>query len=155
MVERIGKHHSLMEQAISASKRATCPRGQSGCVVAKNGVVITTAYNGSVEGESHCDEIGCDVQNNTCVRSIHAEINAIINAHIIGASVYNADWYITKTPCNNCAPVIRRLKPTSIHVINRKNTHKDYGPIQKKWAEWAASKGISFCVYEEEEFNML
>ncbi len=48
----------FMEVANSISKRATCDRGRSGCVIAKNKHILVSGYVGSPAGLPHCDDVG-------------------------------------------------------------------------------------------------
>ena len=48
----------FMELANTASKRATCDRGRSGCVIVKDRQLLVTGYVGSPSGLPHCDEVG-------------------------------------------------------------------------------------------------
>lgn len=132
---RLGIDDYLWHLAFEAAKRGTCDRLRAGCVIARNGKVIATGYNGSADGEPHCDDVGHELvlvtapidkgflgppppiprlpqePSRHCVRAIHAEVNAIINAASIGISIAHADWYITGVPCQGCSCIISRLKP--------------------------------------------
>lgn len=86
----------FMEIARTVAKRATCDRGRSGCVIAKNKQIVCTGYVGSPQGLPHCDEIGHQFKQmthedgsvtNHCVRTVHAEQNAICQAAKLGVSV--------------------------------------------------------------------
>ncbi len=97
------------------AKRGTCDRGRSGCVIAKNKQIIAAGYVGSPIGEEHCDEIGHLFQKRLnpdgstsmhCVRTVHAEQNAICQAAKRGASVDGATLYCKMTPCPVCAKMI-------------------------------------------------
>lgn len=88
--------------AQQASTRATCPRKQVGCVIVKNKTIIATGYNGSLPRESHCDSHGCFIQDNHCVRTIHAETNAINQAAKNGVSLKGSSIYCNVEPCWNC-----------------------------------------------------
>ena len=77
-------------QALLISNRATCNRAKVGAVLVKDNKVIATGYNGSVSGTDHCLEDGCLMVEGHCVRTIHAEVNAILQA------------YVTHFPCLNC-----------------------------------------------------
>ena len=90
---------SLAQQA---STRATCPRKQVGCVIVKDKTIISTGYNGSLPNESHCDTHGCFIQDNHCVRTIHAETNAINQAAKNGVSLKGATIYCNVEPCWGC-----------------------------------------------------
>ena len=93
----------FLKLAMLASERATCPRMHCGCVLVKNKNVISTGYNGSIPGDEHCDDVGCLVVDNHCVRTVHAEMNALIQAARHGNSVEGASAYVTNMPCTTCA----------------------------------------------------
>ena len=86
-----------------ASERATCPRMHCGCVLVKDKNVIATGYNGSIPGDEHCEDAGCVMVDNHCVRTVHAEMNALIQAARRGHAVEGASAYVTNMPCTTCA----------------------------------------------------
>lgn len=88
--------------AIQASTRSTCPRKQVGCVIVKEKAIVATGYNGSLPGEAHCHTHGCFLQDNHCIRTIHAETNAINQAAKNGISLNNAAIYCNVEPCWSC-----------------------------------------------------
>ena len=99
----------------TVGKRATCSRGRSGCVIAKDGHVIATGYVGVPSGLPDCDEVGHlfqsvinsdDTISEHCIRTVHAEQNAICQAAKFGISVNGATLYCTMTPCRVCAMLI-------------------------------------------------
>lgn len=105
----------FMELANSASKRATCDRGRSGCVIVKDRQLLVTGYVGSPAGLPHCDEVGhlfrqfIDADghiSNHCVRTVHAEQNAICQAARRGIALDGATLYCRMTPCRTCAMLI-------------------------------------------------
>lgn len=93
----------FLKLAMLASERATCPRLHCGCVLVRNKYVITTGYNGSIPGLPHCEEVGCLLEDDHCVRTIHAEQNAILQAARYGVSVDGTTAYVTNMPCVSCA----------------------------------------------------
>ena len=93
----------FLKLAMLASERATCPRMHCGCVLVKNKNVISTGYNGSIPGDEHCEDAGCILVENHCVRTVHAEMNALIQAARRGNSVDGATAYITNMPCTTCS----------------------------------------------------
>ena len=93
----------FLKLAMLASERATCPRMHCGCVIVKNNHVLATGYNGSVAGQPHCEDVGCLVENNHCIRTNHAEINALVQAANQGDSVEGSTIYITNLSCTTCA----------------------------------------------------
>ena len=105
----------FMEVCEAIAKRATCDRGRSGCVIARDNQLLVTGYVGSPPGLPHCDEAGHffkktihDDGNVTqhCVRTIHAEQNAICQAAKRGISLNNATLYCRMTPCRVCCMLI-------------------------------------------------
>lgn len=105
----------FMEVANAIAKRATCDRGRSGCVIARDRQILVTGYVGSPVGFPHCDEVGHlfkkvihDDNNITqhCVRTVHAEQNAICQAARRGIGLEGATLYCRMTPCRTCAMLI-------------------------------------------------
>ena len=93
----------FLKLAMLASERATCPRMHCGCVLVKNKNVISTGYNGSIPGDEHCEDAGCMMVDNHCVRTVHAEMNALVQAARRGNAVDGASAYVTNMPCTTCA----------------------------------------------------
>ena len=105
----------FMEVMEAISKRATCDRGRSGCVIAKDKQLLSTGYVGSPIGLPHCDEIGHQMKKmihedgkvtEHCVRTVHAEQNAICQAAKRGISLNGSTIYSRMTPCRVCAMLI-------------------------------------------------
>jgi len=96
----------FLKLAMLASERSTCPRMHCGCVLVRDRFVLATGYNGSLPGHPHCDDVGCLVVDNHCVRTNHAEINALVQASIHGVSVKGATAYITNMSCTTCAKAL-------------------------------------------------
>lgn len=95
--------------------RGTCDRGKSGCVITKNKRIISTGYVGSPVGISHCDESGHEMhtvrhedghETRHCIRTAHAEQNAIVSAARFGTALKGATLYCKMTPCYVCAKMI-------------------------------------------------
>lgn len=105
----------FMEVARTIAKRATCDRGRSGCVIARNKQILVTGYVGSPVGLPHCDEVGHFFKQvthedgkvtNHCVRTVHAEQNAICQAARLGIPLEGSTLYCRMTPCRTCAMLI-------------------------------------------------
>ncbi len=96
----------FLKLAMLASERATCPRMHCGCVLVKDRYVLSTGYNGSLPGAPHCDTDGCLIVNGHCVRTNHAEINAICQATRHGVTLAGATAYVTNLPCTSCAKAL-------------------------------------------------
>jgi len=105
----------FLELADAASRRATCDRGKSGCVIVRDKQVLATGYVGSPAGLPHCDDVGHlmkkVIQENGeisehCLRTVHAEQNAICQAAKRGISIEGATVYTRMTPCRTCAMLL-------------------------------------------------
>lgn len=96
----------FLKLAMLASERATCPRMHCGCVLVKDRYVLSTGYNGSLPGSPHCEDEGCLVVDNHCVRTNHAEMNAICQAARHGMSLDGATAYVTNMPCTTCSKAL-------------------------------------------------
>ncbi|PIE98200.1 MAG: cell division protein DedD [Treponema sp.] len=105
----------FMEVCQSIAKRATCNRGRSGCVIAKDKQILVTGYVGAPSGLPHCDDVGHKFKKMThedgsvtqhCVRTVHAEQNAICQAAKRGISIDGATLFCKMTPCRTCAMLI-------------------------------------------------
>lgn len=105
----------FMEVCRTVAKRATCDRGRSGCVIALDNQILVTGYVGSPMGLPHCDEVGHQFKKmqhedgsvtQHCVRTVHAEQNAICQAAKRGIAIDGATLYCKMTPCRTCAMLI-------------------------------------------------
>lgn len=100
------KHGLFMRIAHDAARESTCPRASVGAVLVKENRPISIGYNGAVRGSKHCVDDGCWVlprgKQKSCLRAVHAELNAILNAAYHGASVKDATMYCTHSPCLDC-----------------------------------------------------
>jgi len=96
----------FMNIAREVATRSTCSRKHVGSVIARDKVILSTGYNGSIRGLPHCDEIGHLMEDGHCVRTIHAEANAIIQAASHGVRLEGGDIYVTASPCWNCFKMI-------------------------------------------------
>ena len=96
----------FLKLAMLASERATCPRMHVGCALVKEKFVLATGYNGSLPGQPHCEDVGCLIVDNHCVRTNHAEINALVQATKHGVNVKGTTAYITNMSCTNCAKAL-------------------------------------------------
>ncbi len=115
------------------SRRATCDRGRSSAIiVSDHNTILTTGYVGSAPGDKHCDEVGHLMitliddqgrQSQHCVRTLHAEENAILQAAKDGVAIRGATLYCKMVPCINCA---RRITRVGIkRIVAQKRYHAD------------------------------
>ena len=105
----------FLKLANAASSRATCDRGKSGCVIVRDKQLLATGYVGSPADLPHCDDVGHlmkkVIQENGeisehCLRTVHAEQNAICQAAKRGISIEGATVYTRMTPCRTCAMLL-------------------------------------------------
>ena len=96
----------FMNIAHEVAQRSTCGRAQVGAVIVREKRILTTGYNGSPRGLPHCTEVGCLMENDHCIRTLHAEQNAIIQAALHGVITEGATIYVTHQPCFICAKTI-------------------------------------------------
>ena len=127
---RLSWDEYFVEIMEAVSKRATCNRGRSGCVIVKNKHILVTGYVGSPVGLPHCDEIGHQMKqmvhedghlSNHCVRTAHAEQNAICQAAKLGIPLEGSTLYCFMTPCAVCAKMI--INSGIKRVVARKRYH--------------------------------
>ena len=114
-------------------RRGTCDRGRSGSViVSPNHTILATGYAGSPPGQPHCDEVGHMMitrtddkgnQSQHCVRTLHAEENAILQCAKDGIRLDGATIYSKMVPCYNCA--MRILRVGIKRVVAQKRYHAD------------------------------
>ena len=99
---RVDWHTYFMNMAREASTRSTCDRKHVGAVIVSEKTILSTGYNGAPRGLPHCDEAGHEIVAGHCVRTIHAEANAMIQAARSGASIMGSTIYLTNSPCYDC-----------------------------------------------------
>ena len=127
------KPSSFMQIAYLVSQESKCVSWKVGAVIAKNGRIISTGYNGTREGGVNCcdhaHEQGWTEQRYSPVpphvnqvvlknefrevhsawssaHEIHAELNAILFAAKNGLPIDGATMYVTLSPCRECAKSI-------------------------------------------------
>lgn len=113
----------FLHLAAEVGRRATCDRGRSGCVVVRDRRILCTGYVGAPPGLPHCDDVGHQLEEMTnedgvrsihCVRTVHAEQNAIAQAARHGISLEGATFYCTMEPCRTCAMLIASVGATRV-----------------------------------------
>ena len=96
----------FMNIARVVSSRSTCERKLVGAVIVRDRTILSTGYNGSIRGMPHCTEVGHMMEDNHCVATIHAEVNAILQAAKNGVRIDDASVYVTASPCWGCFKAI-------------------------------------------------
>lgn len=101
--------HRFLRDALNAATMGTCPRLQVGCALVRDKHLICTGHNGAPRGMPHCTEVGCLMEAEHCIRALHAEQNAIIQAARLGVSAAGCTVYVTHYPCALCAKMLINL----------------------------------------------
>ena len=104
--DRVSWETYFMNIAREVATRSTCDRKHVGAVIVRDKTILSTGYNGSIKGLSHCDEAGHEMVEGHCVRTTHAEANAIVQAAKNGVKIDSAEIYVTASPCYNCFKLI-------------------------------------------------
>lgn len=111
----------FMDIAETVATRATCDRLHVGCVIVKDKKIVSTGYNGSISKQDQCNEVGhLYNEQGRCVRTIHAEQNALLFAD--REELKGATAYVTHEPCENCAKL---LVQAGIKRVVFKNTYEN------------------------------
>jgi dCMP deaminase len=106
MRKRASWDEYFMNIAREVATRSTCDRKFVGAVVVRDKIILATGYNGSIRGLPHCDEEGHLMEDGHCVRTVHAEANAIVQAARSGVRIDEAGIYVTASPCWGCFRLI-------------------------------------------------
>lgn len=123
VVDRIPWDQYFMAQSMLLSMRSTCPRLAVGATIVRDKRMISGGYNGSVSGDTHCIDEGCYVVDGHCMRTVHAEANAIIQCSKFGASTEGAHIYVTHFPCLQCTKAIIQAGITKLYYLNDYHNH--------------------------------
>ena len=128
MFDRISSRETFMRLAEVVAVRGTCIRLAVGAVVVDSlEQVVSTGYNGAPRGEKHCLEAGCELEalddgkTQHCVRGVHAEVNALLQA---GQKARGGALYVTHRPCRRCWNVILNSGVQTVYF------RSDYGQGQ-------------------------
>ena len=99
---RVSWSEYFMNIAREVATRSTCDRKSVGAVIVRGKTILSTGYNGSIKGAEHCNDVDHEMENDHCVRTIHAEANAIVQAAKHGTRIEDSEIYVTASPCYNC-----------------------------------------------------
>lgn len=147
-------HFGIMN---AVAKRATCDRGRSGALIVRDNRILVTGYVGSPPGFPHCDEVGHELEQRTrngkttehCIRTIHAELNAILQAAKYGIPIAGAIMYSRMTPCPTiCVPAIIMCGIIEIKCEKRYQMAKESEVLLKM-----AGISISYKYNKEQEYD--
>jgi dCMP deaminase len=125
--QRVSWHEYFMNIALQVATRATCERKHVGAVIVRDKTILSTGYNGSIRGLPHCSDTGHLMEDGHCVRTVHAEANAICQAAKNGVRIEGADIYTTASPCWSC---FRLIANSSIRRIYYGEFYRDERSVE-------------------------
>ena len=102
------------------AEKSSCDRAKVGCVIIKAGRIISSGYNGSIAKQKHCDDVGHLMIKGHCLRTIHAEQNALMHAAKHGIAVDGCAIYTTHFPCHACLKLLIQAGIAKIYYLNEK-----------------------------------
>ncbi|WP_409251433.1 ComE operon protein 2 [Bacillus sp. SCS-153A] len=143
-MSRISWNHYFMAQSHLLALRSTCTRLTVGATIVRDKRIIAGGYNGSIAGGVHCIDEGCYVIDNHCVRTIHAEMNAILQCAKFGVPTDGAEIYVTHFPCLQCCKALIQAgikkvfyaenyknHPYAIELFEQAGVHTEQVPFEK------------------------
>lgn len=141
MKKRLSWDEYFLAQAELVAQRSSCDRAQVGAVITVDRSVIATGYNGGVAGLENCDEDGHKLEDGHCIRTVHAEMNAILQCARNGHAMNGATIYVTHYPCLNC---MKSLAQAGVKRIVYRNDYRMHAFAE----EIARLKGIEIIKLE-------
>ncbi len=135
----------FMDIATATATRATCDRKHVGCVLVRDKRMIAAGYNGSIAGLDHCDDVGHDMHETHCVRTVHAEANAIADAARRGAALEGVTAYVTALPCWSC---FKLLAQAGVLTVVYGEAYRAEDELAKRTFEAAKRLGIGIYRFE-------
>lgn len=122
-MDRISWNQYFMAQSHLLALRSTCTRLAVGATIVRDKRIIAGGYNGSIAGGEHCIDEGCYVIDNHCVRTIHAEMNAILQCAKFGVPTSDAELYVTHFPCLQCCKAIIQAGIKTVYYAQDYKNH--------------------------------
>jgi dCMP deaminase len=139
---RVSWHEYFMKIAEQVATRSTCDRKHIGAVIVRDKTILSTGYNGSLRGAPHCSEIGHDMENGHCVRTVHAEANAVAQAAKNGVRIDEAEIYVTASACLTCFKLVAN---SGIKTMYYKEFYRD-----ERIKEYAKQAGVKLVYMGDE-----
>jgi len=106
MERRLDRNEYFMQIAELTARRGTCDRAHVGAVAVKDKRIVMSGYNGSPPGMAHCSEVGHQLENGHCIRTIHAEQNVVAQCAKNGIALDEVTMYVTHEPCYHCLKLL-------------------------------------------------
>lgn len=158
-MERITWDQFFMAQSHLLALRSTCTRLAVGSTIVRDKRIIAGGYNGSISGDDHCIDKGCYVVDNHCVRTVHAETNALLQCAKYGTPTKGADLYVTHFPCLPCTKSIIQAgiknlyyatdyknNPYAIELLEQAGVNVVHVPFDERKVDFLSDEKISLYV---------
>ena len=126
-INRLPRESFYMAVALLTSLRSSCQRMSVGCIVVKEGRIISMGYNGDLPASEGCNDITCNVDT-PCTIAVHAEANAIAWAAKEGLALRDSIMYCTHLPCPKCAELIVQA---GIRKVIYMHEYRDISGLEK------------------------
>lgn len=167
-MERITWDQFFMAQSHLLALRSTCTRLAVGATIVRDNRIIAGGYNGSISGDEHCTEKGCYVVDNHCVRTIHAETNALLQCAKYGIPSAGADIYVTHFPCLPCSKTIIQAgiktvyyakdyknNPYAIELFEKANVKVEHIPFDERKIDFLKDEKLQVALEMLEQLRTL
>lgn len=158
-MERITWDQFFMAQSHLLALRSTCTRLAVGATIVREKRIIAGGYNGSISGDEHCIEKGCYVVDNHCVRTVHAETNALLQCAKYGTPANGADLYVTHFPCLPCTKTIIQAgiqnvyyatdyknNPYALELFEKAGVNVKHIPFDEKKIDFLQEEKLSLSI---------
>ncbi len=122
-MKRISWDQYFMAQSHLLALRSTCTRLMVGATIVRDKRIIAGGYNGSIAGGDHCIDKGCYVIDHHCVRTIHAEMNALLQCAKFGVPTSGAEIYVTHFPCLQCTKALIQAGIKTVYYASDYKNH--------------------------------
>ena len=149
-MERITWDQFFMAQCHLLALRSTCTRLAVGATIVRDKRIIAGGYNGSISGDEHCIDQGCYVVDNHCVRTIHAETNALLQCAKYGTPASGADIYVTHFPCLACSKTIIQAGIKNVYYASNYKNNEYATELFKK-----AGVNVVHIPFDERKIDFL
>lgn len=128
-----------------------CEKKKVGALIAKDGRILATGYNGTVSGFDNVCETYDSIEDKlvTSPYVIHAEQNVLMFCAKNGIPTDGTTMYITLSPCSTCAKLIVQAGIKRVVLLEY---YKDLGGLQ--FLREASVELLYWEVKEQEKFNL-
>ena len=121
MAKQLELDHTFLEMAYVFANLSKAKRRKVGCIIVKDGQVISNGFNGTPSGFDNC----CEINNKTKPEVLHAESNALMKIARSTNSSIGYTMYLTCSPCFECAKLI--IQSGIIRLVYKEDYRKEDG----------------------------